>query len=50
MRTAKEFGAQTVLVLSGKERISQRNNWEFEPDYIFDNLLVAAHYLCAHYG
>lgn len=50
MQTAKKFGANTVLVLSGKEKISRRNDWEFEPDYIFDNLLIAAHYLCEHYG
>jgi histidinol-phosphate phosphatase family protein len=50
MKAAKEFGAKPVLLLSGKEKISNRNNWEFEPDYIFDNLLIAAHYLCEHYG
>ena len=50
MHTAKAFGAKTVLVLSGREKVSNRSNWDFEPDYIFDNLLIAAHYLCAHYG
>ena len=50
MNAAKSFGAKTILVLSGKEKISNRSNWEFEPDYIFDNLLLAAHYLCSHYG
>jgi D-glycero-D-manno-heptose 1,7-bisphosphate phosphatase len=50
MKTAKAFGAKTVLVFSGKEKISNRKNWEFEPDYIFDNLLIAAHYICSHYG
>ena len=50
MKAAREFGAKPVLVLSGKEKISNRQNWEFEPDYIFDNLLLAAHYLCSHYG
>ncbi|MBU0694103.1 MAG: D-glycero-beta-D-manno-heptose 1,7-bisphosphate 7-phosphatase [Candidatus Omnitrophica bacterium] len=50
MKAAKEFGAKPVLVLSGKEKISNRSKWEFEPDYIFDNLLVASHYLCTHYG
>ncbi|MDP2923247.1 MAG: D-glycero-beta-D-manno-heptose 1,7-bisphosphate 7-phosphatase [Candidatus Omnitrophota bacterium] len=50
MKAAKDFGAKPVLVLSGKEKISNRKNWEFEPDYIFDNLLIAAHYLCEHYG
>ena len=48
MEAAKEFGAVSVLVLSGREKISNRNRWKFEPDYIFDNLLLAAHYLCAH--
>tara|TARA_Y100000031_G_C8001472_1_gene283821 strand:+ start:74 stop:634 length:561 start_codon:yes stop_codon:yes gene_type:complete len=50
MKTAKASGAKTVLLLSGKEKISNRANWEFEPDYIFDNLLVAAHYLSSHHG
>lgn len=50
MQAALSFGAKPVLVLSGRERISNRPNWEFQPDYIFDNLLLAAHYLCAHYG
>lgn len=50
MEAAKKIGAKPVLVLSGKEKISNRKNWKFEPDYIFDNLLIAAHYLCEHYG
>jgi phosphoglycolate phosphatase-like HAD superfamily hydrolase len=50
MNTGRNFGAKTVMVLSGKEKISNRRNWEFDPDFIFDNLLIAAHYLCEHYG
>jgi D-glycero-D-manno-heptose 1,7-bisphosphate phosphatase len=50
MKAAKSFGAKSILLLSGKEKISNRSQWEFEPDYIFDNLLVAAHYICSHYG
>jgi D,D-heptose 1,7-bisphosphate phosphatase len=50
MKAARIFGAKTVLVLSGKEKLTNRKNWEFEPDYIFDNLLLASHYLCKHYG
>jgi D-glycero-D-manno-heptose 1,7-bisphosphate phosphatase len=50
MQTARAFGARTVLVLSGKEKVSNRKNWEFEPDFVFDSLLIAAHYLCEHYG
>ncbi len=50
MNAAKKFGAKPVLVLSGKEKISNRSNWDFEPDYIFDNLLIASYYICSHYG
>jgi len=50
MAAALSFGAKAMLVLSGKEKISNRNNWEFTPDYIFEDLLSAANYLCAHYG
>jgi D-glycero-D-manno-heptose 1,7-bisphosphate phosphatase len=50
MEAARRFGAKSILVLSGKEKISGRNSWKFEPDYVFDNLLIAAHYLCSHYG
>lgn len=50
MNAAREFGAKPVLVLSGKEKISNRHKWDFEPDYIFDNLLIASYYICSHYG
>lgn len=50
MHAAREFGVKSVLVFSGREKISNRSNWEFEPDYIFDNLLLAANYICSHYG
>jgi D-glycero-D-manno-heptose 1,7-bisphosphate phosphatase len=50
MKAAQNFGAKTILLLSGKEKIVNRNSWEFEPDYVFDNLFLAAHYICSHYG
>ncbi len=50
METAKSFGAKSILVLSGREKLSNRSNWKFEPDYVFDNLLVAADYICSNYG
>ncbi|UCC95995.1 MAG: D-glycero-beta-D-manno-heptose 1,7-bisphosphate 7-phosphatase [Candidatus Omnitrophota bacterium] len=50
MKAARDFGLKGALVLSGREKIANRKNWEFEPDYIFDNLLLAAHYVCQHYG
>ena len=50
MNTARAFGCKSILVLSGKEKISNRRNWEFEPDFIFDNLLVAVHYIVSRHG
>ena len=50
MGAARCFGAKSVLVLSGKEKISNRDQWEFEPEHIFNDLKSAADYLCAHYG
>ena len=50
MMAARCFGAKTVLVLSGKEKLSNRSQWKFEPDHIFLDLKSAADYLCIHYG
>lgn len=50
MKTAKNFGTKTILLLSGKEKIRNRPNWQFEPDYIFDNLLLAANFLLNNYA
>ncbi len=50
MGAARCFGAKSVLVLSGKEKISNRDQWEFEPDHIFDDLKSAVDYLCTYYG
>jgi len=49
MEAARCFGAKSILVLSGKEKESRRDQWEFEPDYVFDNLQAAADYLCSQY-
>ncbi len=50
MEAARSFGAKTILVLSGIEKISNRANWGFEPDYVFENLLLAAEYLSSCYA
>jgi len=50
MEAARCFGAKTLLVLSGKEKISNRGQWEFEPDHVSADLKSAADYLCAYYG
>ncbi len=50
MNAARNFGSKSILVLSGKEKESNRENWEFEPDLVFENLLEAADYLCLNYA
>lgn len=48
VETALAMKIKSVLVLSGREKISGRDSWPHQPDFIFDNLLLAAHYICAH--
>lgn len=50
MEAALGFGAKSVLVFSGKEKASNRDQWEFEPDHTFNDLKSAADYLCSRYG
>ncbi|MCF7887156.1 MAG: HAD family hydrolase [Candidatus Omnitrophica bacterium] len=50
INTAKNFGTKSILVLSGKEKLKNRKNWKFEPDYIFDNLLLAANFLLTNHA
>lgn len=41
VKTGKSAGCKTILVLSGRAEIKDRENWEVEPDYIEDNLFKA---------
>lgn len=50
MAAARSFGAKSVLILSGREKLSNRDQWEFEPDYVFDDLRSAADYIVSYYG
>ncbi len=43
--TARAAGAKSILVLSGKEKLSNRRNWEAEPDFVFKDLLTASKFL-----
>ncbi len=43
--TAKAAGCQSVLVLSGKEKLSNRKNWEVQPDFIFRDLYAATEFI-----
>lgn len=38
IQTAKEAGCKSVLVLCGKERLSNYKSWGVEPDFIFSDL------------
>lgn len=41
IKTAHSAGCKAILVLSGKERLSNRNNWEVKPDFVFKDLWEA---------
>lgn len=41
----KRARLKTILVLSGRDRLSQRASWLKEPDYIFKNLLKAVDFV-----
>jgi D-glycero-D-manno-heptose 1,7-bisphosphate phosphatase len=43
--TARAAGAKSILVLSGQEKLSNRKNWEADPDIVFKDLLSAAKFL-----
>lgn len=42
VHTARNAGCRSILVLSGKEKIKDRGNWEIQPDLIFKDLLGAS--------
>ena len=43
--TAKAAGCKSILVLSGKEKLKNRKNWEVKPDHVFKNLFQAAEFI-----
>jgi histidinol-phosphate phosphatase family protein len=43
--TARAAGAKAVLVLCGREKLSNEKNWEAQPDLVFKNLFEAARFL-----
>ena len=46
VKTAIAAGCKSVLVLSGKKKSQDQNEWEIKPDYVFKDLMAAADYLC----
>ena len=45
VKTAKAAGCKSILVLSGKEKLSNRKNWETQPDFIFSNFYKATEFI-----
>ena len=45
MKTAKAAGCSAVLLLSGKETLANRENWEVSPDLVFLDLFEAAEFI-----
>jgi histidinol-phosphate phosphatase family protein len=45
VKTARAVGCKSILVLSGKEKLLNRKNWELQPDFIFGNLYEAADFI-----
>jgi histidinol-phosphate phosphatase family protein len=41
VKTGKNAGCKTILVLSGREKIENKHNWQEQPDFIADNLYKA---------
>lgn len=45
VRTAEAAGVKSFLVLSGKEKLSNRKNWEIQPDFVFRDLHEATEFI-----
>jgi len=45
VHTAKAAGCQSILVLSGKEKLANCKNWEAQPDFVFSDLYAAAEFI-----
>jgi D-glycero-D-manno-heptose 1,7-bisphosphate phosphatase len=43
--TAQNAGCKSILVLSGKEKLSNRKNWQVQADFVFNDLWAAAKFL-----
>lgn len=50
VKTAKAVGCKSILVLSGKEKLANRENWEVQPDFIFKDLYEAGKFILNHHS
>jgi len=48
IHTAKNAGCKSILVLSGKEKLRGKKNWDMQPDLISRDLLVTARLLTSY--
>ncbi len=45
IQAAENAGCRSILVLSGKEKLKRRLDWQNKPDLVFSNLLKATKYI-----
>ena len=45
IKTARSAGCSAVLVLSGNEKLYNRENWEMNPDFVFADLFEASEFI-----
>lgn len=45
VETALAAGCKSILLLSGKEKISHRRNWPAQPDFVYPDLYKAAEFI-----
>lgn len=45
VKSAKALNIKSILILSGKERLENKENWDIQPDYIFANLKEAVDFI-----
>lgn len=45
VNTARTAGCKSILVLSGKEKLSNRHIWETQPDLVFKDLYTATKFI-----
>lgn len=45
VQAARNAGCRSIMVLSGKEKLKRRKDWQNKPDLVFSNLLKATKYI-----
>lgn len=50
MKAARAAGCRSILVLSGKEKLANKENWDSAPDFVRRNLYEAVKFVCESAG